>query len=255
MAVWAYLENATRGLPAVTKGKGFAGGWMVDEIGCGRFIGPYPCCTIVTGDCRELAPAIPDESVDLIFTDPVYDRIEDYRWLAETAARVLRYRGICFAYCWGTRSADVTQAMTIMGLVYRSPVFDLKIGFASLDGGANRRVMSRPAHVWSRGSHDNSFWLSDVVYSRPAGRTINYAINHEWSKNPSACIAWLSMIPAGLTVDFFAGGGTVPAVCKMLGRHYLAFEIEPDVAERAREWVRNTQPPLFVAQPEQMRLE
>lgn len=34
---------------------------------------------IVTGDARELAKRIPDESVDLIFTDPIYDCIDDYR--------------------------------------------------------------------------------------------------------------------------------------------------------------------------------
>ena len=45
-------------------------------------IGPYELDRIITGDARELAKAIPDESVDLIFTDPVYDRIDDYRWLA-----------------------------------------------------------------------------------------------------------------------------------------------------------------------------
>jgi len=39
-----------------------------------------------------------------------------------------------------------------------------------------------------------------------------------------------------------------------LGMHYLAFEIEPDVAERARERVRNTQPPLFVMEPEQTEM-
>jgi hypothetical protein len=38
---------------------------------------------IYCGDARELAKAIPDESVDLIFTDPIYDRIDDYRWLRE----------------------------------------------------------------------------------------------------------------------------------------------------------------------------
>ena len=37
-------------------------------------LGPYDLNTIITGDARELAKAIPDESVDLIFTDPVYDR-------------------------------------------------------------------------------------------------------------------------------------------------------------------------------------
>jgi len=56
-------------------------------------LGPYDLNTIVTGDARQLAEAIPDESVDLVFTDPVYDRIDDYRWLAETAARVLKVDG------------------------------------------------------------------------------------------------------------------------------------------------------------------
>jgi hypothetical protein len=35
-------------------------------------IGPYQPNSIVTGDCRELSRAIPDHSIDLIFTDPPY---------------------------------------------------------------------------------------------------------------------------------------------------------------------------------------
>lgn len=50
---------------------------------------------IITGDARELAKQIPDESVDMVFTDPVYENIDDYRWLAETAARVLKPGGAC----------------------------------------------------------------------------------------------------------------------------------------------------------------
>ena len=58
-------------------------------------LGPYrlgpndtPENGIYCGDARELAQAIPDESVYLVFTDPVYNRVDDYRWLAETGARV-----------------------------------------------------------------------------------------------------------------------------------------------------------------------
>lgn len=61
--------------------------------------------------------------------------------------------------------------------------------------------------------------------------------------------------PAGVVLDPFTGGGTVPAVCKMLGRKYLAFEIMPEVAELARERVRNAQPPLFTLEPEQAIME
>jgi DNA modification methylase len=52
--------------------------------------------------------------------------------------------------------------------------------------------------------------------------------------------------------DPFTGGGTVPAVCKMLNRQYLAFEINSKTAELARERVRITQPPLPIEYPEQV---
>jgi len=46
----------------------------------------------------------------------------------------------------------------------------------------------------------------------------------------------------------------VPAMCKQLGRRWLAFEIDTDVAESARERIRHTQMPLFV-EHEQLPLE
>ena len=36
-------------------------------------LGPYDLNSIITGDARELSKAIPDASVDLIFTDPPYN--------------------------------------------------------------------------------------------------------------------------------------------------------------------------------------
>ena len=33
---------------------------------------------IYTGDARELCEEIPSESIDLIFTDPVYQNMDDY---------------------------------------------------------------------------------------------------------------------------------------------------------------------------------
>jgi DNA modification methylase len=58
----------------------------------------------------------------------------------------------------------------------------------------------------------------------------------------------------GVIWEPFCGSGTTPAACKMLGRHYLAFEIDPIAAETARERVHNTQPPLIVPEPEQPAL-
>jgi hypothetical protein len=201
---------------------------------------------IVTGDARLLASRIPDESVDLVFTDPVYDRLEDYCWLAQVAARVLRPGGTLLAYYWGADLPSVASVMRHPRLVFRWNVFDLKIGTASLDGGKGARCMTRPALVFGKDFIDRSFWLSDVVYSRPQGQ----AANHVWSKNPSATRAWLAMLPPGLLWDPCAGGGTIPAVCRETGREFVAFEQDPDTAEKARQRVHLTTPPLFVLEPE-----
>jgi len=71
---------------------------------------------IVTGDARELAQRIPDASVDLIFTDPVYDRIKDYEWLGKTAARVLRPGGSLLAFI-GTGYMEAVM-MAMAGLLH-----------------------------------------------------------------------------------------------------------------------------------------
>ncbi len=37
--------------------------------------------------------------------------------------------------------------------------------------------------------------------------------------------------------------------------HHIAFEIDLDIAERARQRIANTQPPLFVMPPQQIEME
>ena len=80
---------------------------------------------------------------------------------------------------------------------------------------------------------------------------------HDWTKIPDHQAYWLSgfVKPEDIVVDFFSGWGTTAFLCKMFGFNYIAFEIEPDVAEMARERVLNTQPPLFVLEPEQTEME
>jgi len=55
-------------------------------------------------------------------------------------------------------------------------------------------------------------------------------------------------------VDFFCGSGTTAAVCKILDRRYLAYEIDPAVADMARSRVESTRIPWFaehdIKQPE-----
>ena len=206
---------------------------------------------IYTGDARELARAIPDESVDLIFTDPVYQNIDDYRWLAETAARVLKPDSACLAWTSIPMLPEVIQVMSIslsyawlldwlrhsLNIYYGRTGLTIKVPCLWMEKG-NSKTRKRFADLYSTGNTS----ISDG--------------GHKWSKPVPIITKWIDgfVEKGSIIIDPFTGGGTVPVVCKMLGRRWLAFEIDPDTAERARERVRNTQPPLFVMEPEQMEM-
>jgi site-specific DNA-methyltransferase (adenine-specific) len=205
---------------------------------------------IVTGDARELARRIPDESIDLIFTDPVYDRIDDYRWLAETAARVLKPNCACLVW---TQVGLIPECLASMRtLTYRWILVHYKPGRVIEKFGAVGYSKWEPLLWYDKGRLPRRRWV-DVFQSMPFQSDLPMAVNHDWSKDPDALAKVLEAFSAteAVVYDPFTGGGTVPAVCKILGRNYVASEIDPDVAERARDRVRDTQPPLFVLQPEQ----
>jgi len=223
-------------------------------------LGPYllgpndtPENGIYCGDARELSKAVPDESIDLIFCDPIYDRIDDYRWLAETAARVLKPDSACLVWC-GIGYLPLQIEALSLHLTYR-----WQFAVMQMDGPKcpSKRFFHKGFNKWH-----SCLWFEKGV-SCPSRHIVDFVISkkesgnkHKWRKGTGSFRHWINrFVNADATIlDPFTGGGTVPAVCKMLGRKYLAFEIEPDTCELARERVRMTQPPLFVPEPEQMGL-
>ena len=225
-------------------------------------LGPYvlgpndtPENGIYTGDARELAKAIPDESVDLIFTDPVYQNIDDYHWLAETAARVLKQNASCLTFCGLGYVPETHKALLEGGLFYRWTLTGNYAGRKQFHG---RLQVSMTMCLWYQKGKAKMYNAVGDSTTLPPVRFSRYVQSNgaSWDKHPKIVRRYIAgFSPDGSIVfDPFTGGGTVPAVCKMLGRRYLAFEIDPDVAEMARERVRMTQMPLFVLEPEQMTL-
>jgi len=204
-------------------------------------IGPYPLDSIITGDARELAKAIPDESIDLIFTDPPYhpDLMYLYADMSEYAARILKPGGLCIAYAGVAFLDAVIQAMgTALSYfwIFCGYQPESNLVFNSKNVGCHWR----PVLAYSKGPTRLRFFVGDTC------RTNHDKRYHEWGQGEQLPVFYLSRITEQQDIIFdpFTGGGTVPAVCKKLRRHYLAFEIDPEVAERARERVHNTQPPL-----------
>jgi hypothetical protein len=192
---------------------------------------------IVTGDARQLAALIPDESVDFIFTDPVYENLDDYRWLAETAARVLRPGGACLAWCANVGQYQVQPIMAEY-LKFVIPLSYTKIAKAYKAWGYKTFLWTTPCLWFQKGAHDHE-WLIDTVVdhcnaivstSTPPTET------YKWHKNPEAYIRWLQAFtkPGDVVYDPFTGSGSLPVECKRLGRNFIASELKPEIADMAR---------------------
>ena len=197
---------------------------------------------IVTGDARELAQRIPDESVDLIFTDPVYQNIDDYQWLAETAVRILKSDGTLLTYHGIGFLPDTLGALQAGGMhfawqfVSYMPTLNARGAYMTFSNWRSLLCFTKTTY---RPQHH----IRDLIVERYAPSDTG----HRWAKNLQAVTYYLeAFCPAsGVLFDPFAGGGTIPTAAKTLRRNYIAFEIDPDTAQRARERVYNTLRPLF----------
>jgi DNA modification methylase len=210
---------------------------------------------IVTGDARELAARLPDASVDLIFTDPVYERIEDYAWLAEAAARVLKPDGHLLVWQQVSLLPATFDAMNTH-MVYRWTL-----------------VMTR-SNVATNACRTNFFthwtpciWFTKTPDVKPLKRfrdavddpyVVNPRVTHKWFKPSKPLRLWLpAFVPVGGVVyDPFTGSGSVPVECKKSGRHFIASEIEQEHVSRARARLDDTQPmhPVFLEEQAELAL-
>lgn len=205
------------------------------------------------GDAREIINQIENESVDLIFTDPPYAKeyLPLYEWLARDASRKLKKTGFLAAYVGCYHLADVMDLMN-PHLEYFMELVVFGTGFGSM--------------IWQRrviGKHKS------ILLYRPKGGMGMPRCNitsvftgtgadkrfHAWGQDETSARYYIDCLSrkGDLVYDPFVGGGTTPAMCKVLGRNFIGSEIDFDACEVARNRVEQQQMPLsheIVSMPE-----
>lgn len=219
--------------------------------------------TITTGDARRLAKAIPDGSVDLIFTDPVYQNIRDYTWLARTALRTLRPRGVCLAWASVPKAGRAQAAMERAGLQYVYTLFYTVVAKTYRMRWYNLFCWTTPCLWFQRPGEATrpNQWMPDTFTETvilPPDVLDNTFVSSagasgpfEWNKNTGVLVRWLERFsrPGELVYDPFTGTGSVPIAARMTGRRFLASEIDPARAEEARTRLAATPYPLASLAP------
>ena len=199
---------------------------------------------IVHGDAREVINQLEDKSVDLIFTDPPYPKeyLYLYEWLARDAALKVKETGFIAAYVGCYHLAEVMDLMN-PHLEYFMELIVYGSGYGSMMW--NRRVI---------GKHKS------ILLYRPRGGTgvprcnITSVFNgtgadkhfHAWGQDEASARYYIDCLTkqGDLVYDPFVGGGTTPAMCKVLDRNFFGSEIGPEACEIARARVEQQQMPL-----------
>ena len=213
---------------------------------------------IVAGDARALAERIPDESVDLVLTDPPFGIGHKYangfqegrdgepdliRWIIKTSNRILKPGGLAFVFqaqpklrlTWPLFPDDsriFVAAKNFVQMRGAIPYAYDPVIFWRKEGEPLRAGQGRDYHVGNTANTNNRGDAEAGWHSCPRPLdTIRYMVENFC---PSE----------GIVVDFFMGSGTTAVAAKQTGRRYIGFELMPETAEQARERVRLTRSPL-----------
>jgi DNA modification methylase len=213
--------------------------------------------SILTGDARELAKQIPDNSIDLIFTDPPYPRefLPLYGWLAEEAARVLRPGGFVLAMCGGLYLNHIMRFMDAHLTYYWKYELELAGKGLTWQATGHQRIPivvgCKPLLAYSKGISDPR--TPTLGLFKGTGSDKQY---HAWGQDVASTRYYVDCFskPGDVVLDPFCGGGTTPYACTQLGREWIAFEDNPATADTARERLQTVQMPILAPNATQSAL-
>jgi len=190
---------------------------------------------LICGDAMELAPdKIGAGTVDLIFTDPPYEKKYHYlyEWLAQEAARALKPEGFLITYAgpyWKH------QVMMTLG-----EYLDYFYDFILMHRGNTsilwpRRIITGYKSLLCYTQKGSKALPVTNVLGKYDGTGGDKRF-HRWGQEANTARYYISVFSkeGDFVVDYFIGGGTFGEVCKGLNRNFIGFEKDKETFKTAR---------------------
>jgi site-specific DNA-methyltransferase (adenine-specific) len=197
--------------------------------------------SISCGDIVNETKIIKNGSIDLIFTDPLYNNnkpsLDLYKKLAQVASRVLKPEGSAIFNVGHALLPEVINSFLQAELTY---CWELAI---KLQGPFNREhnkgitVKFKPLLWFVKGKRSRCTkeyteeYISDLIESRTPAKT-----NHEWEQSDVEALHVIERLTVKYqsVLDPMMGTGTTGIAAKKLQRKFIGIEIDPETFEIAK---------------------
>lgn len=202
---------------------------------------------VYVADCLSAMKDMPDQSVDLIITDPPYgvsykkkgepymvgDTVNLFPYFLPVFHRLLKDTGAVYVFCATTQLVNVLPTFQTYFKLHSIIIWDKQVGIIPRQL-SHYKLRYIPILYGSKGLHRLNTYQDDVI-SAPIVR--GRARIHPTQK-PVQVVAYFvenSSSAGDLIFDPFLGVGTTAVAAQQLNRCYLGFEINPVWAKLARE--------------------
>jgi site-specific DNA-methyltransferase (adenine-specific) len=218
--------------------------------GCGRKIGKLDCCTIVRGDCSKYLDEIPNGSIDLIVSDPPYGMRYrswkrkkhgpihgDVRYPAHIINRLIEIpRLASYFFC---RWDNLWQHDSRLPKPKSVLVWQKRAGNGTGDCKHEHKRAYEMILFYPRVPRGHQFLYrpDDIIRGQRTGNDL-----HPTQKPTELILEMLSWYDFETVLDPFAGSGSTARAARLLGKHFLAFEIAKTHYETAVAFVQRALP-------------
>lgn len=193
---------------------------------------------VSTGDFREIMAEMADNSIDMIFTDPPYDKksIPLYGDMARIAARVLKPGGSLITYVGHYAIGEVYKLM--------EPHLRFWWVIALVHSGNSARLPGKWIYVeWKPllwfvkgGRNNNNNFVADLFESKQPEK-----VEHDWQQDVSEAEYYINnlTVPGAMILDPFAGSGTTLIAALKTGRQAIGIELDEARANVCRKRIKD----------------
>lgn len=191
---------------------------------------------ILVGDFRTKSVEIPENSVDIIFTDPPYDdeTVPLYEDLAIMAKRVLKPGGSLITYAGHHALPNIFPLMTPYLRFWWTLCLNYAEGPYNRLVGKNIFVEWKPLLWFVKDNRWNNEFVSDKM-NAPAPTKME----HDWQQGEVDYYINKLSEPNGIVLDPFLGSGTTLIAALKVGRRGIGIELNSETAKIAKMRIGN----------------